>query len=88
MSNEPQSGLNKWENKWENIKRRGFWRFVLLRGVLGWGIPMSIFGITFEHAWKKKEQIWLIFGICLICGFAWGFWMWAGMNRLYRRRSN
>jgi len=81
MKGESQSGLSKWEK----IKRGGFWRFALLWGVLGWGFPMSILGIIFEHAWKNGETL-LILGICLICGFGWGLWMWVVMNRIYERR--
>ena len=82
MMGERQSGLSKWEN----IKRGGFWRFVALRGVLGFGVPMSIFGIIFERAWKNGETL-LILGICLIGGFVWGLGMWIMMNRIYERRT-
>jgi hypothetical protein len=73
--------------RWERIKQGGIWRFVLLRGVLGWGLPMGIIGIIFEHVSRKEEAFawYLILGLCLIGGFIWGLAVWLVTMRSYSR---
>jgi hypothetical protein len=57
--------------RWKRIEQRGIWRFAFFRGVLGWGVFMSIFGIIFERvSWKVETLSWyFIVGICLVVGF-------------------
>jgi hypothetical protein len=73
--------------RWERFKQGGIWRFVFLRGVLGWGLPMSIIGIIFEHVSRKEEALpwYLILGLCLAGGFVWGLAMWFVTMRSYSR---
>jgi hypothetical protein len=75
--------------RWEKIKRGGIWRFRFLRGVLAWGLPMSMLGIIFEHVSRKEAAPWyFIFGIGLVCGFVWGLAMWFVTVRIYSRALN
>jgi hypothetical protein len=67
--------------KWERIKQGGFWRFVLLRGVLGWGLSMGVIGIVFElvrFKIEKEEALpwYLILGFFWVGGFVWGIGTW------------
>jgi hypothetical protein len=64
--------------RWERIKQGGIWRFVFLRGVLGWGLAMGIIGIIFEQVSRQSEACawYLILGLCLAGGFVWGLGMW------------
>jgi len=64
--------------RWERIKQGGIWRFVLLRGILGWGLPMGIIGIIFERVSRKEEAFawYLILGLWVLGGFVWGLAMW------------
>ena len=73
--------------RWERIKRGGIWRFVFLRGVLGWGLPMGIIGIIFERVSRKEEAFawYLILGLCLMGGFVWGLAMWFVTRWSYSR---
>ena len=73
--------------RWERIKQAGIWRFIFFRRVLGWGVPMSIFGIIFEHVSRKEEAIewYLMLGLCLLGGFVWGLGMWFVTMRIYSR---
>ena len=54
--------------RWERIKQGGIWRFVLLRGVFGWGLAMSVIGIIFELVSRKEEALpwYLILGLFLV----------------------
>src|SRR5438552_3868086 len=64
--------------RWERIKQGGIWRFVLLRGVLGWGLTMGVIGVIFEHVSRKAEAFpwYSILGLFLVGGFVWGLIMW------------
>lgn len=73
--------------RWEKIKEGGVCRFVLLRGVLGFGLPMGIIGIIFEHlTWGKQALPWyLVVALCLIVGSGWGLAMWFACMRINSR---
>ena len=73
--------------RWERIRQRGIWRFVLLRGVLGWGLTMGIIGIIFERvSWKDEAFPWyFILGLFLFAGFLWGLGTWFLSMRIYSR---
>jgi hypothetical protein len=64
--------------RWEKIKQGGIWRFMLLRGVLGWGFTCGIIGVVFELTSHKAEAFawYLILGLFLVAGFVWGLGMW------------
>jgi hypothetical protein len=65
--------------KLERIKQGGFWRFVLLRGVLAWGLPMGVVFIIFEHVSRKEEAFawYFILTLCLAGGFVCGVATWC-----------
>jgi hypothetical protein len=73
--------------RWERIKQRGIWRFVLLQGVLGWGLAMGIIGIIFEHVSRGAEAFpwYFILGLFLVGGFVWGLATWFLSMRIYSR---
>ena len=64
--------------RWEKIKQCGFWRFVLFRGVLGWGLCTGVIAMIFELVSRKAEAFpwYLILGLFLVGGFVWGLAMW------------
>ena len=73
--------------RWERIQQRGIWRFVLLRGVLGWGLTMGIIGIIFEQVSRKEEAFrwYVILGFFLAGGFLWGLATWFVSMKIYSR---
>jgi hypothetical protein len=64
--------------RWKRIKQGGFWRFVLLRGVLAFGLSMGVVAIIFEHLSRREEAFawYFILGLCLVGGFVWGVATW------------
>lgn len=74
-------------DRWEKIKKGGIWRFVFLRGVLGWGLSMAVIGIIFELMSRKSEAFpwYLILGLFLIGGFLWGVATWYVTMWCYAR---
>ena len=73
--------------RWEKIKQGGLWPFVLLRGVIGWGLTMGIIGIIFEHVSRKEEAFpwYFILGLFMAGGFVWGLATWFISMRIYSR---
>lgn len=64
--------------RWEKIKQGGIWRFVLLRGMIGWGLTCGLIMVFFELALRKAEAFpwYLLMGLFVIGGFVWGLAMW------------
>ena len=73
--------------RYERLKQVGIWRFVFLRGVLGWGLGCGVLGVVFEHLSRKAEAIpwYLILGLFLAGGFVWGLATWFVMMWSYSR---
>lgn len=75
--------------RWTKIRERGRKRFVLLYGVLGWGVPTALlFTIWngFAEGWDgllAKLLISLV--IFPIGGIFWGMLMWAFLERVNGR---
>lgn len=86
--------------KIERIRRAGFIRFVLVRGVLFWGVPFGIVmcililsnfavpeGIEPPPDLQTKA-IPVILAASLIGGALYGTFMWTYYMRLYKKRSH
>jgi hypothetical protein len=67
---------------WERIRERGKLRFVLTRGVLGWGGLMFVFmsgiGIFLHHGRFYLSLPGVAFGLLIwgTGGYLFGLWMW------------
>ena len=75
--------------KLEAIHRKGFARFVLVRGVLGWGIGTAllfslIMWIFTDSDIRRLLPLSLI--IFPIGGIVWGATMWLVVDRKYKRQ--
>jgi hypothetical protein len=74
--------------RWTHIRRLGFWRYVLLHGVLGWGIPTFVL-MTFLVSPPARSAttgfVLVSAGIWLIAG-AWFGWMtWRSSEKKYKK---
>jgi len=72
--------------KWEKTKEKGMLRFVLLRGVLGWGVPVFIImafivnKVSFgDERFIKGSLVFLVFGVLL------GMYLWGDSERKYKK---
>lgn len=72
--------------KWEKTKEKGMLRFVLLRGVLGWGVPVFIImafvvnKVSFgDERFVKGAIAFLIFGALLGC------YLWVDSEKKYKK---
>jgi len=78
----------KWnEKRWEAVRKRGEIRWVLFRGVLGYGGTLFLFNLLFDIAYHK--QLWpsTAFGAVfwIIAGAFFGDWTWNSSERRFLR---
>lgn len=74
--------------KWQKIREKGKWNYIIIYGVLLWGISTAIlFSIIFPLI--KGETSWLIFPLSLVIfpigGMGWGCSMWLYMENAYKK---
>ncbi|MGO9526620.1 MAG: hypothetical protein ACLP0A_03515 [Verrucomicrobiia bacterium] len=83
--------------RWEKIRAKGMWRFVLLWGVIGYGGPVFLIAaginLPFEFwrtpGWFRAADLLLTFLImCPVVGGLWGFWMWHWAEKRYLKQLN
>ncbi len=70
---------------WEATRAKGRTRFILVTGVLGWGLPMFLF-MTF---WVQKVSVDDVGSIALsmalwaVGGLGFGYWVWRVSEKKY-----
>ena len=85
--------------RWERVRTRGRLRYVLVHGVLFWGLPMLLVvtGFTYfqQYGWvwpsAETERILLILlnlAIWPIGGYLFGAAMWSMLEGAYKARKN
>lgn len=61
------------------------WRFILLQGVLGWGIPFFVLMLLWDRwslgHWPGGTQIASLGCLSLFGGFILGRWMWRERDK-------
>lgn len=78
--------------KWERVRAKGKRRFVIMRGVLGWGLSTAILssvlsqieGVRSFHLWPGLPIAVLVFAAG---GYFWGSWVWDILERQYQSGS-
>jgi hypothetical protein len=76
------------DKRLKEIIKKGKWNFVLIDGMLRWGIIMTIFFLLFQKFvfnWEIDSfTIISTLVIFLIGGLVWGLWVW---NRIEKQRK-
>lgn len=77
-------------SKWKEIRKRGFYRFILVRGVLGWGLGAAL--LYSILMWLVSDQdIHRLLLLALVLfppgGLVWGAIMWWFIERKYRQQA-
>ena len=74
--------------RWEQIRERGPLRFILLRGVLGWGVTTAVLWCALMALFTEKDWVQLM-TVALVGfpagGVVWGTVMWFVGERKFAR---
>jgi len=74
--------------RWARTRRGGRLRFILLYGVLGWGVLAGII-VAALRWWAEQgslaQHVALSVIVFAVTGVGWGAWMWRVGERGYRR---
>jgi hypothetical protein len=82
----------KQRSKWEKIRAKGKWRFVMLYGVLCFGMLSFVLGglfgyFFFQSGFDLKRLLPEVMGF-LVMGFFWGWMMWRINENKYRESGD
>ena len=77
--------------KWEKLRAKGKWTYILIYGVLAWGVST---GILFSLIWPlameamgSKPPFLPVFAFSIVGfplgGVAWGYCMWIYIEKIY-----
>ncbi len=79
-------------DKWAKIREKGKQRFVLVNGVLGWGVPTAILWAVLMELLDPSENIWVRPIIALIifpiAGIAFGHLMWNKSEKIFEKQTS
>ncbi|KTF07072.1 conserved hypothetical protein, membrane [marine sediment metagenome] len=79
-------------NKWAKIRKKGKQRFVLVNGVLGWGVTTAILWSVLMELIEPSQNIWVRPIIALIifpiAGIAFGHLMWNKSEKAYEKATS
>lgn len=77
--------------KWATTRQKGKRRFVLVNGVLGWGLLTAILWLAFMWAIMPTHftniNLAIVFTTFPIGGFFWGYWVWYLSERDFKNNT-
>ena len=75
--------------RWEETRKRGKWNFILVNGVLAWGVPMFAIMTFFVNKRPDKPLTLGMLAVSAVIwacgGFCFGLAMWAFSERRYQK---
>ncbi len=82
--------MKTFEDQWELLRKKGKAKYILIHGLLLWGLPMSIVANTYLHyrggiPWTP--MIYYSTPIFLLCGVLFGFLMWKFLENRYHKQK-
>ena len=75
---------------WKVTREKGVVRFILLRGLLAWGLPMFLI-MTFLVNKTRLEDVAQLASAAVVWsigGLIFGGWMWTASEKRFRQQSN
>jgi len=78
--------MNDFESQWEAVRAKGKLRFLIVQGLLCWGLPMALVMTGYLHLLKKQPldlTLKLTVPIFLIGGLLWASVLWFFLDRKY-----
>jgi hypothetical protein len=76
--------------KWEKLRAKGKWNFILIYGVLLWGVSTAVlFSFILPLATGDKGSFLHVFALSIVLfpvgGIAWGYFMWIFSEKAYEK---
>ena len=79
--------------KWEKLRAKGKWNYILIYGVLGWGVGtgilVSLFFPLVTEAMGSKAPFLPVFALSIVLfplgGIAGGYFMWTFIEKAYEK---
>ena len=76
--------------KWEKLRAKGKWNFILKYGVLLWGVGTAVlFSLFFPMVMGGKKPSLPVFALSIVLfpigGIAWGYFMWIFGENAYMK---
>lgn len=75
------------KQKLKNLISKSRWNFILVRGVITWGVMTAILFTAIQYyqaGGQFPERTWLYFITFPLGGLAWGHFMWLYFNNKYQ----
>jgi len=80
--------MKTFEDQWEQLRKKGKKKYILIHGLLLWGIPMSIVANTYLNFRGGIPWIPMIYyttPIFLVASLLFGFLMWNYLEKRYQK---
>lgn len=75
--------------RWARVRARGMPQFLLVTGLLGYGLPMfAIMTFVVDRRAKSLPEVAIAAAIWLVAGLLFGLVLWSFMERRYRRAAD
>lgn len=81
--------MKTFEDQWERLRKKGKAKYILIHGVLLWGVPMAIIMNIYFHfraGYPWIPTTYYITPIFLIGGFLFGLVMWSILENRYQKQ--
>jgi hypothetical protein len=81
----------KQAERWARVREKGRTRFVWIRGVFGWGIPVAVFWSIWMGWIQGWDRLWILTPLALVLfpigGYFWGVVMWRKFESAYQEAT-
>ena len=82
--------MKTFEDSWERLRKKGKCMYIIINGMLLWGLPMAIIMNIYFH--YRADTPWLptafyITPIFLIGGLIFGYVMWSILEKRYQAQK-
>jgi hypothetical protein len=73
---------------WEKTRAKGMAHFIIVRGILGWGLPtgllVPLIHHLFFHSYYSMREATVSIIVYALAGISFGYWMWTYGENAYR----
>ncbi len=79
--------MKTFEDSWERLRKKGKSKYILIHGVLLWGVPMAIIMNLYFHyraGYPWTPTAYFVTPAFLLGGLLFGFFMWSFLEKRYQ----